>query len=95
MPLIKRYNDPNTGASIGNACWVIAEVQLDTERNAARIKMATYIGLLEYSAGRTPIDQSESVVTGTAYFQNFENPNLSNAQSYVAGLPTFSGATVV
>lgn len=95
MPLIKRWNDANTGASFGNACWVVGEVRLDTEQNATRIKMAVYIGLAEFSAGKSPIDQIEQSVTGSAYFANFENPNLAMAQGYVAGLPQFSGAQVV
>lgn len=74
---------------------MVGEVRLDTEQNVARIRMATYIGLAEYSAGKTPIDQIEQNVTGSAYFANFENPNLAMAQGFVAGLPQFSGAQVV
>lgn len=95
MGLLRRWSDPRTGASIGNALWVIAQVQVDTERQGARIKMATYVGVAEYSAGKQPIDETERNVTGSAYFVNFRDPNYAMAQGYVAGLPEFSGSTVV
>jgi hypothetical protein len=95
MALIRLWRDARTGLSLGNACWVVGEVQTDTERDGTRIKMAVYVGLAEYSAGRQPIDEVEQIVTGSAYFQNFDTPNRSMAQGYVAGLPEFSGSTAV
>lgn len=95
MPLIRRFFDPNTGASFGTACWVVGEVQLDTERDGVRVNIATYVGLPEYSAGRQPIQQIQRDLTGTPYMVNFDVPIRSMAQAYIASLPEFSGSIVV
>jgi len=95
VPLIKGYADQNTGASFGQACYVVGEVAVDTAGNRARVTMATYVSQSAYSAGKQPIDQAERVVTGSAYFATFEVPLVQSAQSYVAAQPEFSGATIV
>jgi len=95
MGLIRKYQDPNTGASFGQALYVIGEVAIDTAGDRARITVATYIGVPQYSAGKAPIDTFERVVSGSAYFLNFEGPLKQMAQDYAAGLPEFSGSTVV
>ena len=95
MGLTRRYSDPTTGASFGQAHWVVGEVQVDTARNGARITMATYVGVAEYSAGKQPIFQNAYDVTGSAYFSAFEVPLYATAQQFVAAQPEFSGAQVV
>jgi hypothetical protein len=98
MPLQGPWSDPNTGASTGRAVTVVGEVQVDTRQRMGIAYVATYIGLAEYSAGKQPIsgpDPRTIVMTGSAYLSIFDTPLRQRAQSYVAGLPEFSGAQLL
>jgi len=95
MPIQKGWVDPRTGATYPQALFVVANTRVDTQAQQADLNMAIYVGASQYSAGRQPLQTQDFTVTGTAYLLNFDASVRSLAQTYVAGLPQFSGGTVV
>lgn len=97
MPLIKSYFDPNTGLSLGQACWVVSEIETDTRQKKATALTNVYVGLAEYSGGKQPLNGDTPMrydISGSPY-ANVESNLRTRAQTYIAGLAEYSGSQIV
>ena len=74
----------------------VTAVRADTGQQAAQIRIARWVGNMQYSLGDQPDQQSPEVtVTGSAYTQFFGNLLFSAADAYIGTLTQLSGATPV